>query len=268
MEEKNKLMEIKDKYTIIEVRDLSLNIGNAVILEDISFSVHEGEYVSVIGPNGSGKTTLLKCMNRIYTTQKGHISINGISLKAYKQKEVAKLIGYVPQATTQSYPFTVFEFVLLGRYAFFSPFSPPNKEDLKAVREALLLTNTETFINRVLGTLSGGERQKVFIAAALAQGARILLLDEPTTFLDPRHQDDIQDILVRVNRESGVTIVAATHHINSALYASHRILALKEGKVLFCGVPDELIKNGLLNRIYDKTFIFTKHPKTERPVVL
>lgn len=207
-------------------------------------------------------------MNRIYTAQKGHISINGISLKAYKQKDLARLIGYVPQATNQAYPFTVYEFVLMGRYPYFSPFSPPNKEDRKAVLEALGLTNTDSFINRALGTLSGGERQKVFISAALAQGAKILLLDEPATFLDPRHQDDIQDILIRVNRESGVTIVAATHHINSALYASHRIIALKEGKIMFCGIPDELIDNSLLNRIYDKSFVLMKHPKTEKPVVL
>lgn len=262
----DKITRIKDN--LIEIKGLSFNMGNVMILKDISFSVHEGEYVSVIGPNGSGKTTLLKCMNRIYTAQKGHISIKGISLKAYKQKDLAKLIGYVPQATNQAYPFTVYEFVLMGRYPYFSPFSPPNKQDRKAVMEALVLTNTESFINRALGTLSGGERQKVFIAAALAQGAKILLLDEPTTFLDPRHQDDIQNILKRVNRETGVTIVAATHHINSALYASNRIIALKEGKVLFFGIPDELINEGLLDRIYDKSFVFMKHPKTEKPVVL
>ncbi|MGA1865455.1 MAG: ABC transporter ATP-binding protein [bacterium] len=272
MSPKDSMTEI-DKITrkrdnLIKIKDLSFNIGNAMILEDISFFVHEGEYVSVIGPNGSGKTTLLKCMNRIYTAQKGNIIIDGISLKAYKQKDLAKLIGYVPQATNQAYPFTVYEFVLMGRYPYFSPFSPPNKEDRKAVMEALGLTNTGAFINRAMGTLSGGERQKIFIAAALAQGAKILLLDEPATFLDPRHQDDIQDILIRVNRESGVTIVAATHHINSALYASHRIIALKEGKILFCGIPDELINKGLLDRIYDKSFVFMKHPKTDKPVVL
>ena len=253
---------------IIEVNGLCFSIGESLILKDISFRIIPGEYISVIGPNGSGKTTLLKCLDRIYTPQKGDIRINAKSINAYRQKALAKMMGYVPQSTGQSYPFSVYEFVLMGRYPFLNPFTPPKREDHEAVLDALRLTDMEAFSHRIMGTLSGGERQKILIAAALAQGSRILLLDEPTTFLDPKHQDEVQEILLRINKESEVTIIASTHDINSALSASDRIIAIKKGEIIFSGTPDELIKKGLLKRIYDRSFVLMTHPLTNTPVVL
>jgi len=253
---------------IIEVQDLSIVLGMAEILKGISFTVHKGEYLSVIGPNGSGKTTLIKCLNRIHRITGGGIILDHVPLQAYTQKEIARRMGYVPQTSEDTSLFSVYEFVLMGRYPYLNPFVPPTKRDRDAVFGALRLTGTHGLAHRIVGTLSGGERQKVFIAAALAQGPRILLLDEPTTFLDPRHQDDIQEMLIHINRESGVTIIAATHDINSALRASTRIIAIKEGEVAFCGSPEELMEQGLLDTIYDKCFTFMEHPRTGGPMVV
>jgi len=252
---------------IIDVKKYSFKIGQNEILKDISFTVFEGEYLSIIGPNGAGKTTMLKCINRILHGNSGSIRLKGETIDKYSQKELAKLVSYVPQASGHTPPFTVNEFVTMGRYPHLSPFSSISEHDKKAVHEALTLTNTEGFGERFLDTLSGGERQKVFISAALAQGAKVILLDEPTTFLDPKHHDDINNTLRRIN-ESGVTIVSVTHDINSALLFSKRIVAIKNGVLSFFGSPKDIIKNGVLDKVYEKKFLFVSHPHTGHPVII
>lgn len=253
---------------LITINNFSFSIKNNVILKEVSFRVNEGDYLSIIGPNGAGKTTLLKCLIRIYTGGKGTINLAGKSLNSYNQKELAKLISYVPQSDGRSLDFTVYEFVMMGRYPYLNPFSSVSKEDKEAVSEALASTETEHLADRYINTLSGGERQNVFIAATIAQGSRILLLDEPTTFLDPKHQSDIHKILKRVNREYGITVVSVTHDINNAILLSNHIIVLKEGTVVFSGSPSEVMCNEVLERIYDKTFLFVNHPDTGLPVII
>jgi iron complex transport system ATP-binding protein len=253
---------------IIEIDNYSYSIGDNMILRDVSFEVAEGEYLSIIGPNGAGKTTLLKCIDRIYRGGRGAIRILGKPLESYSQKELARLISYVPQADERLFPFTAREFVLMGRYPHLSPFSSVRPEDLEEVDRVMELTSTRGFAHRNVRTLSGGERQKVFIAAALAQGAKVLLLDEPTTFLDPRHERDVMHILARLNRDEGITVVSVTHDINSAVLSGDRILALKQGTVLFSGRSSELMDNLVLNRIFDREFLLAPHPESGHPVIL
>jgi iron complex transport system ATP-binding protein len=253
---------------LIDIRRYSFGIGRTEILKDISLDVREGEYVSIVGPNGAGKTTLLKCLNRILTGGRGSIVVAGKRLEDYSQRELAKLMSYVPQADGRLSPFTVNAFVMMGRYPHLSPFSTITKQDTDAVREALELTGTVGFAERPLRTLSGGERQKVYIAAALAQGARILLLDEPTTFLDPRHQADIQLTLQRVNRDSGVTVLSATHDINDAVRSSRRVVGLKHGSVAFCLPVERIMTGSFLRDLYGKAFLFLKHPQTGKPIAV
>lgn len=252
----------------IELEDCSFAIGKKEILKNISLTIRESEYFSIIGPNGAGKTTLLKCLNKILVRSKGLIKIKGKLLDDYDQKDIAKLISYVPQTNGLLFPFKVYEFVMMGRYPYLSPFSSLNAWDHKMVRDALSLTGTECLAERIVDTLSGGERQKIFIAAALAQGAKILLLDEPTTFLDPKHKDDIHKILNQINRDSGITIVSVTHDINSAVLFSKRILALKNGSAVFCGPAEKIMNNRILKQIYEKDFLFVKHPQTGHPVIV
>lgn len=253
---------------IIRVDSFSFSAGGRDILKDISFTVHEGEYVSVVGPNGAGKTTLLKCISRIHKGGRGKISVAGKALEAYAQRELALKVSYVPQADGRHAPFTVYEFVLMGRYPYLSPFSPPSSGDVNAVLDAMNITGTSLFSERLLSTLSGGERQKVYIAAALAQESTILLLDEPTTFLDPKHESDIYGLLAEINRKRGVTIVSVTHDINSAVLTSRTVLGLKNGVVEFCGPTEEFMKEETLERIYEKSFSLMKHPRYDRTIII
>ena len=255
------------KNSVVDVEHVSFQIGDKLILDDVSFNVCEGEYLSIIGPNGAGKTTLLKLVANILKNQTGDISICGKRLTAYDQKTLAKLISYVPQGAGALFPFTVYEFVMMGRYPHLSSFTPISSDDKDAVDKALALTDTSEFAKHNVNTLSGGERQKVFIAAALAQGASIMLLDEPTTFLDPRRQAEIGAILKNINRESGITIVSVTHDINSAISSSDKLIALKNGQLVFSGSPAELMSQGRLEDIFDISFLFANHPGRNLPVL-
>ncbi len=252
----------------VELRDFSFRLGKKEILHNVSFSVRPGEYLSIVGPNGAGKTTLLKCIDRILTGGTGEIRVFDRCVASYPQRELARRISYVPQAGARPFPFTVEQFVLMGRYPYLSPFSSVGHDDREAVREALELTGTAAFAARLLETLSGGERQKVYIAAALAQGADVLLLDEPTTFLDYRHQIEIRNVLTRANAESDLTIVAVTHDVNRAALDSDRVVAIRDGSVVFQGSPGEIMDPAVLERIYHTPLVLVRHPHAEIPVIV
>ena len=252
---------------LIELHNYSFRIGDRTILEDISFKVKEGEFVCIVGPNGAGKTTLLKCLDRIWRGGHGEILILGKPLRQYSQKTLAQWLAYVPQADGRMMPFTVYEFVMMGRYAYLNPFASVRREDKRVVRRALEVTGTSAFSERFFDSLSGGERQKVFLAAALAQEARILLLDEPTTFLDPGHQVEINKMLRQLNREEGITILSATHDINGGLRNSGRMIALRDGRIFYDGPSRELARNEILSQLYDHDFLIASHPQTGEPVI-
>lgn len=253
---------------VIEIASLGFSFGRVQVLRDISVNVERGEYLSIIGPNGAGKTTLLKCINRILTGAAGEIRVMGRPLAAYRQAELARLVGYVPQAGGRVFPFSVYELVLMGRYPYLSPFTSVGRRDRDAVDRSLEVTRTAGLARRRYHTLSGGERQRVQIAAALAQEGDILLLDEPTTFLDPHHQAEIFEILHRVNAEQGVSVLAVTHDVNSAALSSHRILALREGACAYLGPADGVMNNETLSRLYGKDFLFVSHPLSGRPMIV
>jgi iron complex transport system ATP-binding protein len=261
-------MDERMKNSLIKIKDFTFSIGEKKILDSVSLTIGEGDYLSIIGPNGAGKTTLLKCIIRIFTGGKGTIIINGKSIHLYKQKELARLMAYVPQGGGFSVPFTVMEFVMLGRYPHLSPFTLIHQMDRIAVSDALDLTGTSHLAHRYMTTLSGGERQSVYVASALAQGARLLLLDEPTTFLDPKHQSNILNVMKRCNRELGITIVSVTHDINAAVLESDQIIILKNGKVFFTGNAPDVMNNDLLETVYEKKFIFMKHPNISKLIII
>ena len=253
--------------TILEIDGFSFSIGPKEILRDVSFSVLQGEYLSIVGPNGAGKTTLLKCLDRIYSGGTGRISVFGRPLQSYGQRDLARRLSYVPQADGRVFPFTVEQFVLMGRYPYLNPLSSVGREDMEAVRDVMERTGVVEFSQRKLDTLSGGERQTVYIAAAMAQGAEVLLLDEPTTFLDYRHQTEIRDLLADLNHRSGVTIVAVTHDVNRAAMDSDRVVALSEGTVVFDGTPAEIMQPDVLQRIYETAFLLVGHPQGDVPII-
>ena len=239
---------------IIQIQNLSLALNDVSILNNVSLNVATGEYVSIIGPNGAGKTTLLRCLLGMYP-HSGTVQINGVENTAYESREMARTISYVPQTHDIEFPLTVYDFVMMGRYPYLKPLSGESRRDIEAVENALEMTETSAFRKRTLRTLSGGERQKVYIAAALAQETPIILLDEPGTFLDYRHQTDVMKLLKKINTESEVTILAVNHDLNSAAQWSDRLIGLKDGSVFCSGTPDEILQPDPLAALFDTPFL-------------
>jgi iron complex transport system ATP-binding protein len=241
-------------HTSIQIEILALELNGTPVLRGVSFSVTQGEYVSIIGPNGAGKTTLLRCLLGMYDYQ-GSAQINGTECREYDSRTLARQISYVPQTHDIEFPLSVYEFVMMGRYPYLSALSPAQKRDEEAVERAMHITGTTQFRTRTLRTLSGGERQKVYIAAALAQETPIMLLDEPATFLDWRHQSEVMTLLKKINIECGATILAVNHDLNSAAHWSDRIVALKDGRLFASGTPEALIQPAPLEALFDTPFI-------------
>jgi iron complex transport system ATP-binding protein len=247
----------------LEIDSLSFAIRGAPVLRDISASIGRGETWSIIGANGAGKSTLLKCLMRIHTGWTGRVRILGKALAHCSQRELARYAAYVPQpGGDQRFPYTVEEFVRMARYPWAGPFGTAHRGDGKAIRRAMQRADVENFAARTLDTLSGGERQKVFIAAALAQETGLLLLDEPAAFLDYRHQAEVHGILHAINRESGVTVLNVTHDVNAAMLTGGHVLALREGRVCWIGPAEELPREELLEEIFGAAFRFLDDPVT------
>ncbi|MBW7865352.1 MAG: ABC transporter ATP-binding protein [Candidatus Hydrogenedens sp.] len=251
-----------------EVKNVGLVLDGKAILRDISFSVAPGESLAIIGPNGAGKTSLLRGLMRMTPGVTGTVRVFGDPVARLSQRELARRVSYVPQAEGRTLPFTVREFLLMARYPHMNPFSHLTPTDYAAVDRAAERCGVAGFSGRGMDTLSGGERQKVFIAAALAQAPRAVLLDEPTTFLDYRHQVEVLELVDQLHREEGLTVLSVTHDLNQGALAGDRILALKDGRTAFHGTPAELLANpGLLGDIYGTGFDFLTHPHTGAVIV-
>jgi iron complex transport system ATP-binding protein len=253
---------------IIQIKDLTFRLTGNEILKGISLDVCGGEYVSIIGPNGAGKTTLVKCIAGIHSEWSGAIRIDGKPFGDYGSKELAKLQSYVPQAEGRTNPLTVEEFVAMGRYPHLSAFTTMTADDYAAIEKAIEQAGLLSFRQRKINTLSGGERQMAFIAAALAQNTQILLLDEPSTFLDYRHQNNVAGILKTACRERGITVVAVHHDINTAIACSDRIVALKDGRIAFEGSPEETANPQILEGIYGTKFEVSPSPHRPLPYIV
>jgi ABC-type cobalamin/Fe3+-siderophores transport system ATPase subunit len=252
---------------LISVRQLTVQREGKTILRDVSFAIHAGDSVGVIGPNGAGKSTLFKTLIGLAPISSGEILLMGKPLKQFSSRERAQWIGYVPQAPEHGLSCTVEDFIFMGRYPYLSSFSPPGPQDRKIVDEVLKLTGTTGLRHRVMDTLSGGEKQKVLIAGAIAQQPKVLLLDEPASFLDPRNELEIQDLLQTINRETEMAMVIVSHHLNSMLRYSRSVLGLKDGQLIFDGSPQTLLATQALREIYDTEFRIISTGEDAFPVI-
>ncbi|WOX55534.1 ABC transporter ATP-binding protein [Methanoculleus palmolei] len=232
---------------LLRVQGLSFSYRDRRVLTDVSFSLERGEVLGVVGPNGSGKTTLLRCLDRILDPE-GDVRLDGRDLSAMSRTEIARTIAYVPQSGGALNPVTVFETVLMGRRPYLR--WSVSEEDKRKVSEALSLLGIGGFASRRADRLSGGERQRVLIARALVQDARILLLDEPTSALDLRNQIEVMALLRRLADERRLAVVAAIHDLNLAARYCHRIVMLKEGRVLGEGAPSSLLTGEMMRAVY------------------
>jgi iron complex transport system ATP-binding protein len=233
----------------IETRDLSFAYHDRAVLRGVQLSVEQGQMLGILGPNGSGKTTLMKILSAVLHGR-GGVSLNGRRIETYGRRELSRLLAVVPQESRVSFPYTVAELIMMGRASYHSPFALEGKKDLDVARASMELTGCLELSHRYLHELSGGEKQRVMIARALAQEPEILLLDEPSAFLDLKHQVQIFELLRRLNRERGLTIVAALHDINLAALFFPRLMMLRDGRVHRDGPPRDVLTENTIEEVY------------------
>ena len=233
----------------IEIRNLSFAYGARRVLDGVSLTVESGEMVGVLGPNGSGKTTLLKLLSGVLAGR-GAVKLAGRAIEGYSRTELSRLVAVVPQESEVHFPFTAAEIVLMARASHHGRLALEGAADLDAARRSMAATETAALADRYLHELSGGEKQRVLIARALAQEAAILLLDEPAAFLDLKHQKGVFDLMRRLNGERGLTIVAALHDLNLAALYFPRLLLLGDGKIFRDGPPEEVLTEANIRAVY------------------
>ena len=233
----------------------------ARVLDDVSVSIARGAIVGLIGPNGSGKTTLVRLLNGTLTPSSGAVAIDGKPMSSLSRRDLARRIAVVPQETQVTFDFTALEIVLMGRYAHLGAFALEGPDDVAIARKALAATGTAALEGRQFATLSGGEKQRVVIASALAQSSDVLLLDEPTTALDVRFQFEIASLLTALNRERGTTMIVSTHDLNLAAMLCTELVLLKAGRVLATGPTTDVLTADNIRRLYDVVADVTYHPR-------
>jgi len=251
----------------IETRELSFAYKDREVLHGVWFSVERGEMVAILGPNGSGKTTLIKILSAVLDGR-GEVKLNGRPIETYERRELSRLIAVVPQESRVTFPYTVAEIIMMGRASYHSPFALEGKKDLQVARASMELTDCQEFSNRYLHELSGGEKQRVMIARALAQEPEILLLDEPSAFLDLKHQVQVFELLRRLNRDRGLTIVAALHDVNLAALFFPRLAMLRDGKIYRDGSPREVLTEQTIEEVYGIQVQVRYEPTGDRPQIL
>jgi iron complex transport system ATP-binding protein len=241
--------------------------GPQFSIRDLSLAVAAGEIFGVIGPNASGKTTLIRLLSRVLLPARGEILLEGRSIHSLSRAEVAARVAVVPQDVPQGFPYTARELVLMGRFPHARGRLFETAADLEHAREAMQATGVLALADERLDRLSGGERQRVMLARAVAQRARLLVLDEPTAHLDLKHQADCVGLLRRLNREAGLGIVLVSHDLDLAAELCDRLLLMSCGLAVRTGAPDAVLDESTLEHVYGCPVVVDKHPITGRPTV-
>ena len=231
-----------------------------LVVDDVSLAIAPGELVGILGPNGSGKTTLLKMLAGTLMPSAGTIEFDRRRLSGWKRRDLARRIALVPQETHAPFDFTVLDIVLMGRFPHLGTFALEGPDDLAIAKQALAATGASAFEDRPFATLSGGEKQRVVIASALAQSPELLLLDEPTTSLDLGHQLDVQLLLTALNRDRGVTMVLSTHDLNLAAALCRHLILLRAGRVVAQGPTEDVLTPETVRALYGVDADVRRHP--------
>ena len=246
---------------------VTLRYQTRVICKDLSLSIPERGFTVIVGPNACGKSTLLRALSRLLPPESGRVVLDGRAISALSTREVARRVGLLPQSASAPDGITVADLVARGRFPHQSLLRQWSPADEDAVGKAMQATGITDLAARPLAELSGGQRQRVWIAMVLAQDTPILLLDEPTTWLDIVHQVDLLELLAQLNRE-GRTIVAVLHELNLAFrYASH-LVAMRDGAILAEGAPDEIVTEALMQEVFGLSALVIPDPLTARPMVI
>lgn len=237
-------------------------------VRNLTIAIKPGELVVILGPNGAGKSTFVKLLAGVLPPQNGNLFVNGNHFGQYTPKKLARLMAYVPQKISTIFSFTVEEFVLMGRAPYLNFLGWAKPADYAKVYELLQLTHTLEFKDRMIGELSGGELQRVFLAQALVQETQVLLLDEPLTHLDLAYQMEFMELLKHANTERGLTIILVLHDINLAAQYASRLLLMRDGAVVEDGEPQQLFTKEIFDKLYGTELLILQHPVTGKPFVL
>jgi iron complex transport system ATP-binding protein len=252
----------------LSARDLQLGYGDNIVVDGLDVDVFDGTITAIIGPNGCGKSTLLRALARLMPTRRGHVLLDGERIDRLPTREVAKVLGVLPQAPVAPEGLIVADLVARGRHPHQTWYRQWSSDDESAVAEALSWTGMGEFAERSIDALSGGQRQRVWISMALAQGTDLLLLDEPTTFLDLAHQVDVLDLVERLHRERGRTVVMVLHDLNLAARYADRLIAMRDGKIVEAGTAREVLTEKMLREVFQLDAHVVPDPVAGTPLVI
>lgn len=249
-------------------RDLTLGYGRGPVSEHLDVEVPDGSFTAIIGPNACGKSTLLRALSRLLEPEEGSVVLDGRDIRDLPSRAIARRLGLLPQSSTSPSGITVRDLVARGRFPHQSLLRQWSPEDDRAVAHALAATGVTDLAGRRVDELSGGQRQRVWLSLVLAQETPLLLLDEPTTFLDLTHQLEVLDLCRGLHEGGGYTLVAVLHDLNLAFrYASH-LIVMKEGRVIAQGRPEDVVDAALIEEVYDVPCLCLPDPVTGRPWIV
>ena len=247
---------------------VTLAYDDHVVVRDLDLQLTEGSFTAIVGPNGCGKSTLLRALGRLLRPAGGQVVLDGQAIARTPTREVAKVLGLLPQSPTAPEGLTVADLVARGRHPHQTWLRQWSRDDEAVVAEALAWTDMADLSERPVDELSGGQRQRAWISMALAQGTDLLLLDEPTTYLDLSHQIDVLELVGRLHAERGRTVVVVLHDLNLDARYAQRLVAMKDGALVASGAPDEVLTEGLLADVFDLEARVLPDPVTGTPMVV
>jgi iron complex transport system ATP-binding protein len=252
---------------MLSTRDIEISYGDRTVLADVSFDLHDGEIMVLLGPNGAGKTTLIRSLNGTVPVAEGEVLLDGKPLSGYSRRDTARRIAVVAQENETKFPVTVLEYVLAGRFAHGGAFGWETDADIEIARLALNDCDLHYYADRLMNELSGGERQRVVLARALATGANILLLDEPTANLDLAHQAMMFRLVRERCRSCNASAVVITHDLNLAAEFADRVMLLSNGRIGAIGTVEDVLTPDNIRSVYGVDVLLDKNPVSLRPRV-
>ena len=252
----------------IRLAQVSAGYGQRMVLDGLDFGLEQGTLTAIVGPNGSGKSTVIRAMSRLLPTRDGVVLLDGQDIRTYGSRGIARLVSVLPQSPSSPPGLTVRELVELGRFPHTGLFGRLGDEGVDAVESALTLTGLTDFAERPIDELSGGERQRAWVALALAQGASTLLLDEPTTFLDVRHQFEVLDLVASLCTSRGMTVVMVLHDLVHAANYADRVVVVDDGRIVADGAPSEVLTVDLLGTVFGVAARIFTEPESGRAICL
>lgn len=253
---------------MIEVKKLNITLSNKSILNEINLSFKEGRFYCIAGPNGSGKTTLLRTLTKVLAINNKAIFVDNKDINTISQKKISQKIGFVPQSSTLDCDFTAFDVVMMGRSPYQHPLQSDSIQDVRIVKEAMDFTDTWHLRHTPVRVLSGGEKQRIIIARALAQQTNILILDEPVSNLDILHQLEILQLLKRLNRDKNITIIAVLHDLNHILNYAQEVILLHHGNVIAHGHPLDVLNNENIKHVFSVNTLFIDNPTNGNKILI